>query len=78
MTASTSVRNAAGYYRADVAVEKATHAALAREYLATRRAAGVFLEPDTRVVRDGIADAKRLLEPPIPPEQWAAYAKFSA
>jgi hypothetical protein len=81
-------RNAIWYYRRHVAAEPATHAALAREYRASQEAAGVFLKArddtniteraDTKLVRRSIADARRLLELTIPPEQWEAYRRYRA
>ena len=62
-------------------VPPATHAELARDcaeahdaHLEPKDAAAGHLErPDTKLVRAGIEEAKRLLELPVPPEQWAAH-----
>jgi hypothetical protein len=81
-------RNAGWYYRAHVAVPKTSAAVLAEEWRAARAAEGVTLAPknsrelvaeraDTKAVRAGIRNAKRLLELPVPPERWSQYFKIS-
>jgi hypothetical protein len=69
------------YYRRYVGVPRATDAAIAREHndevgrsLAPKDyRPGILDRVDTGKVRSRIRNAKRLLELPYPPEQWAEY-----
>jgi hypothetical protein len=79
-------RNARWYYRARVAARPATVADLAREYTEASSiplvpkddAAGIVDRPDTKTVRDGIAEAERLLTRALPPQQWPEIFKIHA
>jgi hypothetical protein len=74
-------RDAGWYYRAEVGDPTVTHADLAREYreasvvplVPKDYAAGIRERADTQLVRTGILKAERLLQLPIPPEQWPQF-----
>jgi hypothetical protein len=76
-------RNAGWFYRACVAQTRATPEQLALEWVESQRAKGVNLEPrdeagigdrpDTKLIRHGIDDARRLLELSIPPQEWLRF-----
>ena len=78
------VRYVDWFYRAVVAVPPTPDDDLANEWVATRAAQNVKLQPrdpkggicdrpDTKLVRTGIAKARRLLELPIPPQEWPRF-----
>ncbi len=78
------------FYRAAIADPKVTHAQLAGEWARRMGSDGkpVFRAPkdrkdiherdDTKLVRAGILEAKRLLELTVPPEQWNQYVRNQA
>jgi hypothetical protein len=75
-------RDALWYYQTTVQSPRVTLKALAQEYQAARAAGGLTPQPKDRdgrdrandsIVRRGVANAKRLLELSIPPEQWSDF-----